>query len=185
MHWSASPKRRTNWKSALVQQWVTRSLNLNKLHISGENSIVCSPLWQTHTRYDGQVAVFGSAFQEKLEKQKYFLVRAALCVCPAGGTFCTGMQELHLCFPLIVSGVNDGTCRKRLWFRWHFLQALTSWCAGTVQQCQALFLLPLTVLLLLLFTGCMCAWERERERVCMLFLFHCGKKCMECISKCK
>lgn len=38
----------------------------------------CFPLWQKGTRYDGQIAVFGSAFQEKLERQKYFLVRAGL-----------------------------------------------------------------------------------------------------------
>lgn len=35
-------------------------------------------LRQNGTRYDGQIAVFGSAFQEKLERQKYFLVRPAL-----------------------------------------------------------------------------------------------------------
>lgn len=35
-------------------------------------------LQQNGTRYDGQIAVFGSAFQEKLERQKYFLVRPAL-----------------------------------------------------------------------------------------------------------
>ncbi|XP_040891055.1 ubiquitin-like modifier-activating enzyme 1 [Toxotes jaculatrix] len=33
------------------------------------------------TRYDGQIAVFGSAFQEKLEKQKYFLVGAGAIGC--------------------------------------------------------------------------------------------------------
>ncbi|KAG8007735.1 Ubiquitin-like modifier-activating enzyme 1 [Nibea albiflora] len=33
------------------------------------------------TRYDGQVAVFGSAFQEKLERQKYFLVGAGAIGC--------------------------------------------------------------------------------------------------------
>lgn len=31
-------------------------------------------LSQRKTRYDGQIAVFGSDFQEKLKKQKYFLV---------------------------------------------------------------------------------------------------------------
>lgn len=35
-------------------------------------------LWQKGTRHDGQIAVFGPAFQEKLERQKYFLVRAGL-----------------------------------------------------------------------------------------------------------
>ncbi|XP_070758788.1 ubiquitin-like modifier-activating enzyme 1 [Enoplosus armatus] len=33
------------------------------------------------TRYDGQIAVFGSTFQEKLEKQKYFLVGAGAIGC--------------------------------------------------------------------------------------------------------
>ncbi|XP_029286993.1 ubiquitin-like modifier-activating enzyme 1 [Cottoperca gobio] len=33
------------------------------------------------SRYDGQIAVFGSAFQEKLEKQKYFLVGAGAIGC--------------------------------------------------------------------------------------------------------
>ncbi|KAM8914743.1 ubiquitin-like modifier-activating enzyme 1 [Spinachia spinachia] len=33
------------------------------------------------TRYDGQTAVFGSAFQEKLERQKYFLVGAGAIGC--------------------------------------------------------------------------------------------------------
>lgn len=36
---------------------------------------------EQHTRYDGQVAVFGSAFQEKLKKQKYFLVGAGAIGC--------------------------------------------------------------------------------------------------------
>ncbi|XP_070697555.1 ubiquitin-like modifier-activating enzyme 1 [Pempheris klunzingeri] len=34
-----------------------------------------------HGRYDGQIAVFGSAFQEKLERQKYFLVGAGAIGC--------------------------------------------------------------------------------------------------------
>ena len=29
-------------------------------------------------RHDGQIVVFGPEFQEKLERQKYFLVRAGL-----------------------------------------------------------------------------------------------------------
>ncbi|KAI3369989.1 hypothetical protein L3Q82_024797 [Scortum barcoo] len=33
------------------------------------------------TRYDGQIAVFGSEFQEKLERQKYFLVGAGAIGC--------------------------------------------------------------------------------------------------------
>lgn len=63
---------------------------------------------------------------------------------------------LHLCCLLILPGVDDGTCRKWLWFRWHFLPALTSWCAGTVQRCQALSLFPLKMLFLPLFTGWLC-----------------------------
>lgn len=56
-------------------------------------------LRQKGTRYDGQLAVFGSAFQEKLEQQKYFLVRPALVFCPAGGTAHCGMEQLLLCSP--------------------------------------------------------------------------------------
>lgn len=77
-------------------------------------------------------------------------------VCPAGGTLCTEIRELHLCCPLMLPGVDDGTCRKWLWFRWHFLPVLTSWCAGTVQRCQALSLFPLKMLFLPLFTGWLC-----------------------------
>uniref|UniRef100_A0A3Q1EVW6 E1 ubiquitin-activating enzyme n=1 Tax=Acanthochromis polyacanthus TaxID=80966 RepID=A0A3Q1EVW6_9TELE len=36
---------------------------------------------QSTSRYDGQIAVFGSAFQEKLERQKYFLVGAGAIGC--------------------------------------------------------------------------------------------------------
>uniref|UniRef100_A0A7N6AUI7 E1 ubiquitin-activating enzyme n=1 Tax=Anabas testudineus TaxID=64144 RepID=A0A7N6AUI7_ANATE len=38
-------------------------------------------LFSRGTRYDGQIAVFGSAFQEKLERQKYFLVGAGAIGC--------------------------------------------------------------------------------------------------------
>lgn len=162
------PSRWSAGRELLFSSMSRDSLNIS--HISNKSSppdwyepdsgvfeLPLFPLLQKGTRYDGQIAVFGSAFQEKLERQKYFLVRAGLIFCPAGVTLCTGKAEqLHLCFPLILCGVNDGTCRKRLWFRWHFLPVLTSWCAGAIQQCQALSLFPLTVLFLLLFTGCAC-----------------------------
>lgn len=48
------------------------------------------------TRHDGQVAVFGSAFQEQLEKQKYFLVGAGAIGC-----------ELLKNFALIGLGVGE------------------------------------------------------------------------------
>uniref|UniRef100_A0A4W6CZ22 Ubiquitin-like modifier activating enzyme 7 n=1 Tax=Lates calcarifer TaxID=8187 RepID=A0A4W6CZ22_LATCA len=51
------------------------------------------------TRYDGQIAVFGSAFQEKLERQKYFLVRVG-----AGAIGC----ELLKNFALIGLGAGEG-----------------------------------------------------------------------------
>uniref|UniRef100_A0A4W6CZ97 E1 ubiquitin-activating enzyme n=1 Tax=Lates calcarifer TaxID=8187 RepID=A0A4W6CZ97_LATCA len=49
------------------------------------------------TRYDGQIAVFGSAFQEKLERQKYFLVGAGAIGC-----------ELLKNFALIGLGAGEG-----------------------------------------------------------------------------
>lgn len=89
MHWSAflrRGRRGTKWGNASFQRFVKTLSNLSSSHISNraiQPSVrcvfyICFPLWQKHTRYDGQVAVFGSAFQEKLEKQKYFLVRACL-----------------------------------------------------------------------------------------------------------
>ncbi|XP_076597924.1 ubiquitin-like modifier-activating enzyme 1 [Chaetodon auriga] len=48
-------------------------------------------------RYDGQIAVFGSAFQEKLERQKYFLVGAGAIGC-----------ELLKNFALIGLGAGEG-----------------------------------------------------------------------------
>ncbi|TKS71314.1 Ubiquitin-like modifier-activating enzyme 1 [Collichthys lucidus] len=44
------------------------------------------------TRYDGQIAVFGSAFQEKLERLEVFPGEGRLGSFPAGGTLSTGMQ---------------------------------------------------------------------------------------------
>ncbi|XP_033822683.1 ubiquitin-like modifier-activating enzyme 1 [Periophthalmus magnuspinnatus] len=49
------------------------------------------------TRYDGQIAVFGSDFQEKLERQKYFLVGAGAIGC-----------ELLKNFALIGLGAGEG-----------------------------------------------------------------------------
>ncbi|TRY66816.1 hypothetical protein DNTS_004768 [Danionella cerebrum] len=48
-------------------------------------------------RYDGQIAVFGSAFQEKLKKQRYFLVGAGAIGC-----------ELLKNFALIGLGAGEG-----------------------------------------------------------------------------
>uniref|UniRef100_A0A3B4AYA7 Uncharacterized protein n=1 Tax=Periophthalmus magnuspinnatus TaxID=409849 RepID=A0A3B4AYA7_9GOBI len=52
---------------------------------------------QKGTRYDGQIAVFGSDFQEKLERQKYFLVGAGAIGC-----------ELLKNFALIGLGAGEG-----------------------------------------------------------------------------
>lgn len=41
-------------------------------------TIVLFSVSQRGCRYDGQIAVFGSAFQETLAKQKYFLVSVVL-----------------------------------------------------------------------------------------------------------
>lgn len=79
-----------------------------------------------------------------------------------------GKLELHLCFALILSGVNDGTCRKWLWFRWHFLPVLTSWCAGAIQQCTALSLFHLTMLFLHL---CVFVWQSKCEDMFVLKLY--------------
>nr|XP_046239442.1 ubiquitin-like modifier-activating enzyme 1 isoform X2 [Scatophagus argus] len=49
------------------------------------------------TRYDGQIAVFGSEFQEKLQRQKYFLVGAGAIGC-----------ELLKNFALIGLGAGEG-----------------------------------------------------------------------------
>ncbi|KAG7495128.1 ubiquitin-like modifier-activating enzyme 1 [Solea senegalensis] len=47
----------------------------------GESEVAETSFSAKCTRYDGQVAVFGSAFQEKLKKQKYFLVGAGAIGC--------------------------------------------------------------------------------------------------------
>ncbi|XP_053492231.1 ubiquitin-like modifier-activating enzyme 1 [Ictalurus furcatus] len=54
----------------------------------------CAP---RNTRYDGQIAVFGSDFQEKLKKQRYFLVGAGAIGC-----------ELLKNFALIGLGAGEG-----------------------------------------------------------------------------
>ncbi|XP_075966586.1 ubiquitin-like modifier-activating enzyme 1 isoform X2 [Anarhichas minor] len=46
-----------------------------------EDQLTESSLAAKGTRYDGQIAVFGPAFQEKLERQKYFLVGAGAIGC--------------------------------------------------------------------------------------------------------
>uniref|UniRef100_A0A8C3AP58 Ubiquitin-activating enzyme E1 n=1 Tax=Cyclopterus lumpus TaxID=8103 RepID=A0A8C3AP58_CYCLU len=46
-----------------------------------EDELTEATLSAVCTRYDGQIAVFGPAFQEKLERQKYFLVGAGAIGC--------------------------------------------------------------------------------------------------------
>uniref|UniRef100_A0A8C3AT17 Ubiquitin-like modifier activating enzyme 7 n=1 Tax=Cyclopterus lumpus TaxID=8103 RepID=A0A8C3AT17_CYCLU len=46
-----------------------------------EDELTEATLSAKGTRYDGQIAVFGPAFQEKLERQKYFLVGAGAIGC--------------------------------------------------------------------------------------------------------
>uniref|UniRef100_A0A671SNY4 E1 ubiquitin-activating enzyme n=1 Tax=Sinocyclocheilus anshuiensis TaxID=1608454 RepID=A0A671SNY4_9TELE len=55
----------------------------------------CAPV--SYNRYDGQIAVFGSAFQDKLKKQSYFLVGAGAIGC-----------ELLKNFALIGLGAGEG-----------------------------------------------------------------------------
>uniref|UniRef100_A0A3Q1KHQ7 E1 ubiquitin-activating enzyme n=1 Tax=Anabas testudineus TaxID=64144 RepID=A0A3Q1KHQ7_ANATE len=65
------------------------------------DALECLPeedMFSCSTRYDGQIAVFGSAFQEKLERQKYFLVRVG-----AGAIGC----ELLKNFALIGLGAGE------------------------------------------------------------------------------
>uniref|UniRef100_A0A7N5ZW35 E1 ubiquitin-activating enzyme n=1 Tax=Anabas testudineus TaxID=64144 RepID=A0A7N5ZW35_ANATE len=50
----------------------------SKVNIAAGGTRICVT---RGTRYDGQIAVFGSAFQEKLERQKYFLVGAGAIGC--------------------------------------------------------------------------------------------------------
>ncbi|OWK14948.1 hypothetical protein Celaphus_00000471, partial [Cervus elaphus hippelaphus] len=66
--------------------WCTISLILSSLHMT-----------QCQNRYDGQVAVFGSGLQEKLGKQRYFLVGAGAIGC-----------ELLKNFAMIGLGCGDG-----------------------------------------------------------------------------
>uniref|UniRef100_A0A8C1W089 E1 ubiquitin-activating enzyme n=1 Tax=Cyprinus carpio TaxID=7962 RepID=A0A8C1W089_CYPCA len=55
----------------------------------------CAPV--SYNRYDGQISVFGSAFQDKLKKQNYFLVGAGAIGC-----------ELLKNFALIGLGAGEG-----------------------------------------------------------------------------
>ena len=50
-------------------------------HMQHENPVSHIYLLQTNSRYDGQVAVFGDAFQKKLGDMKYFLVGAGAIGC--------------------------------------------------------------------------------------------------------
>uniref|UniRef100_A0A8D3CJA2 Ubiquitin-like modifier activating enzyme 7 n=1 Tax=Scophthalmus maximus TaxID=52904 RepID=A0A8D3CJA2_SCOMX len=68
----------------------------------GENQPILQFKHFQCTRYDGQIAVFGSAFQEKLERQKYFLVRTGSEV-GAGAIGC----ELLKNFALIGLGAGE------------------------------------------------------------------------------
>ncbi|CAN9512024.1 unnamed protein product [Ophioblennius macclurei] len=63
----------------------------------GDNQPTESEFLEKGTRYDGQVAVFGSAFQEKLERQNYFLVGAGAIGC-----------ELLKNFALMGLGAGEG-----------------------------------------------------------------------------
>uniref|UniRef100_A0A7N8WXJ0 E1 ubiquitin-activating enzyme n=1 Tax=Mastacembelus armatus TaxID=205130 RepID=A0A7N8WXJ0_9TELE len=62
-----------------LQQW----LNFDALEClpEQEDQLTESSFSAEGTRYDGQIAVFGSAFQQKLANQKYFLVGAGAIGC--------------------------------------------------------------------------------------------------------
>ncbi|XP_044066939.1 ubiquitin-like modifier-activating enzyme 1 [Siniperca chuatsi] len=60
-----------------LQQW----LYFDALECLPEKELAECSFSTRGTRYDGQIAVFGSAFQEKLERQKYFLVGAGAIGC--------------------------------------------------------------------------------------------------------
>lgn len=73
-------------------------------------------LLQRGSRYDGQTAVFGSGFQERLGEQKYFLVSASLLIFHQQGvpTAWPNRPQRHS-FPLVTpASVDNDTCRKRL-----------------------------------------------------------------------
>lgn len=79
-------------------------------------------------------------------------------------------------FSFHLSGVNDGTCRKRLWYGRHFLPVLTSWCAEAIQRCQTFIYtvyvpnpFPVSyrgVILLLLWVLC------KKESACKCLCYH-------------
>ncbi|CAH2317122.1 ubiquitin-like modifier-activating enzyme 1 [Pelobates cultripes] len=77
-----------------IMQW----LYFDSLECLNEDSLLteekCSP---RNSRYDGQIAVFGSDLQEKLGKQKYFLVGAGAIGC-----------ELLKNFAMIGLGAGEG-----------------------------------------------------------------------------
>uniref|UniRef100_A0A3B4GA87 E1 ubiquitin-activating enzyme n=1 Tax=Pundamilia nyererei TaxID=303518 RepID=A0A3B4GA87_9CICH len=60
-----------------LQQW----LYFDALECLPEDQPTECSFAMNGTRYDGQIAVFGSAFQEKLQRQKYFLVGAGAIGC--------------------------------------------------------------------------------------------------------
>uniref|UniRef100_A0A3Q3XCH3 E1 ubiquitin-activating enzyme n=1 Tax=Mola mola TaxID=94237 RepID=A0A3Q3XCH3_MOLML len=76
-----------------LQQW----LYFDALEcLPEEEDQLAEHCFSRETRYDGQIAVFGSAFQEKLERQRYFLVGAGAIGC-----------ELLKNFALIGLGAGD------------------------------------------------------------------------------
>lgn len=72
----------------------------------------CFHFLQEGTRYDGQIAVFGSAFQEKLERQKYFLVRGGLLFVQQGAHSAFECSSicifLRSCLVLMISQTGNG-----------------------------------------------------------------------------
>lgn len=73
-------------------------------------------LLQRGSRYDGQTAVFGSGFQERLGEQKYFLVSASLLISHQQGvpSAWPNRPQCHS-FPLVIpASVDNDTCRKQL-----------------------------------------------------------------------
>merc|ERR1711970_1599501 len=69
----------TSGKFMPIKQWLYfDALECLPEDKSGLTEDICAP---TGSRYDGQIAVFGKEFQEKLISQKYFVVGAGAIGC--------------------------------------------------------------------------------------------------------
>lgn len=60
-------------------------------------TILCLKLFQIGSRYDAQLAVFGSEFQKKLSEQKYFIVSGLKILFKTWNVFHLCDICIHLC----------------------------------------------------------------------------------------